>query len=152
GTVTQFDDFTGTLRQIADPAGNTLQVTALAGNGYNPATLQRTYTSGGNTTTEQFSYTYDSTSHDYLVTNVLLQRKINNGAWQNVAQASYTYYPDGDPNGAYEDLKSVTTQLFSNGASQTTGNTYYRYWKQLPSSSSSSSSSSSGSSGAAGGL
>ena len=70
--------------------------------------------------------------------------------WTNVSQASYTYYSDGDANGAYEDLKTVTTQLFSNGAWVTTGSTYYRYWKQLPLGSSSSSSSFSSLSGAVG--
>ena len=128
-------------------------MTALSGNGYNPATVQRQYTDPhGNVTIEQFSYTYDSSTGDYLLTNVLLQRQVNGGAWQNVSQASYTYYADGDVNGAYEDLETATTQMFSNGAWANTGTTYYRYWKQLPSGSSSSSSpsSSSSSSGAPG--
>src|SRR5262249_24736705 len=143
GTVTLYNDSTGAFVSQSDPAGNTVAVTAISGNSFNPATVQRTYTAGGNTTVEQFSYTYDSSNGDYLLTNVLLQRQVKGGSWQNVAQASYIYYSAGDPSGAYEDLKTVTPQLWSNGAWATTGNSYYRYWKQLPASSSSSNSSAS---------
>src|SRR5262249_53535597 len=132
GSVTEYDDFTGAFLKRFDPAGNSIVVTSLAGNGINPGSVRRTCSDfDGNTTVEQFSYTYGAATGDYLLTKVLLRRKANDGAFQNVAQASYTYYADGETNGSFEDLKTVTTQLFTNDAWQTTGTTYYRYWNQF---------------------
>ena len=145
GSVTEFDAFTGMFRRKTDPYGNQITVTAMNSNGYNFNQVQRTYTASGVTTTEQFEYTYSTTSGDALLSQVTLKRKIGAGSWDNVSQAHYTYYGYNDPYGLPGDLKTARVEQWQSGAWEDSGTTYYRYWLELPSGSSSSSSSSSGS-------
>ena len=143
GTVTQFDATTGLFRNESDAAGNITEVTSIHANNYNIATIQRSVTTAGVTTTEQYSYTYDSSSGDPLLSHVTLQRRVGAGSFDNVLRATYIYYSGDDPNGLAEDLRTVVTQVWQNAAWTDTGTSYYRYWLELASDSSSSSSSSS---------
>ncbi|OYV85990.1 MAG: hypothetical protein B7Z73_12545 [Planctomycetia bacterium 21-64-5] len=138
GTTTNFHDFTqttypkGSFASQTTSGGQVIQVTQY--HGQQIGEIQRSNTSGGNTTVESFLYTYSGGDFQ----TVLLRRQVNGGAWTNVSQASYAYYASGDENGSPGDLKTVTTQNWTNGAWQTTGTSYYRYWGGASSSSSSS--------------
>lgn len=147
GTVTEFDSVTGMFRKKFDPFGNVIAVTALHANGYNLTQVERSSTSGGTTTTEQFAYDYQKISGDQMVQAVTLRRRVGAGAWENVTKAEYAYYTADETHGMAGDLKTVTTSIWSAGAWSATGTSYYRYWIDSASSSSSSSSSSSGASG-----
>lgn len=144
GSYTDFDELVGMLVQKVDPAGNTLVVTGY--NGFCLTQVERTYSSGGQTTVEQWSYTYNTTMGDLLLSSVTLSRQVNGGAFVNVSQCLYTYYGFGSPNGGPEDLETATTQIWSGSAWESTGTCYYRYYLTTGSSSSSSSSSSGASS------
>ena len=138
GSVTEFDDHTGMFRRQIDPAGNRIEVTKMHANGYNFTEVERTYTEGGSTRTEQYYYEYT----DELLVRVTLRRKVGTATWANVSRAEYTYYDDNDTRGAAGDLQTAATQNWEDGQWKDTGTTLYRYYLQLPSSSSSSSSSS----------
>ena len=145
GNVTEFDAFTKIFRRQTDAAGNTLEVTALAGNGYNLARVVRTYTAGGETTEEEFVYDYGTETGDSLLSQVTLRRRVNAGAWTNVQSALYTYYVEGAQYGNEGDLQTVVTRNWNGTAWVETGTSYYRYWLDSTSGGSSSSSSSSSS-------
>ena len=147
GSVEEFSSVTKAFRRYISPAGNTLEVTALAANNFNFGEVQRTFTDGGNTTVESFLYEYDNAaSANALLTSVTLRRAVNGGAWQNVSRAVYTYYDYGNEYGTGSDLKTAQTQAWNGSAWASTGTTLYRYWvKPLPPRPGSSSSSSSGS-------
>lgn len=149
GSVIEFDDTTGMFRRQTDPAGNKIEVTAMAVNSYNFTEVERTYTVDGSTTTEQFLYNYDNSLGDYLLKDLTLRRKVDAGAWTNISKVVYTYYDYDSSHGGWEDLETVTTQQWVNGAWNDTGTSYYRYYLELPSGNSSSSSSSLSSSGGA---
>jgi len=143
GNVTEFDDFTGMFRKFTAAGGSTLEVKAMASNGYNFTEVERSYIDGGSTVTEQFLYEYGTEQADCLLSQITLRRKIDSGSWQNVLGAKYTYYDYTSTNGGQEDLETATTMEWRDGQWVETGTTYYRYYKQLSSGSSSSSSSSS---------
>lgn len=146
GSVSEFSATTGGFLKRIDPAGNLLTVTALAADGFAPAEVEREYSNGGVTTTEQFYYEYNDTDpSNMLLESVTLRRKVDSGDWQNVFRTEYTYYQAGDSFGSASDLKTATKQTWQNDEWANTGTTYYRYWLTIDSSSSSSSSSSSGS-------
>ena len=113
GTVVVFDSGNGAFEQQINPGGDTISVTSYLADGFTIAQVQRVYTTGGNTTTEQLSYTYSSSSGDELLSTVTLARSVNGGALTNVLQANYTYYGPTDANGGEEDLKIVTTQVWT---------------------------------------
>jgi len=147
GSITQFDGTSGALQSHADAAGNQVAVVSYTSNDWNFTEVERTYTVGGVTTTESFLYTYQDPTRPYpLLSGVLLRRQVGSGAWSNVSQALYTYYGSGDAHGGLNDLQTVQTQVWQNGAWATTGTTLYRYWLGTSSSSSSASSGSSSSS------
>jgi hypothetical protein len=141
GSYTEFSDSTGVFRRQVDPAGNKIEVQSLQG--YSPQVVERTYTSGGSTTTEQYFYEYGTTLGDPLLSRVTLRRKVGAGQWTNVSRASYTYYAENQPHGELGDLRTVATEVPDGSQWQATGTTLYRYYKQFSTSSSSSSSSSS---------
>ncbi len=147
GTITEFDQLTGVFRKRTDAAGNVIEVTALAGNSFNIAQVQRSYSAGGSSAIERFQYAYDASMGDSLLSSVTLSRSINGGAFENVSKANYTYYTENATYGAYADLQTVKTQVWTGSSWVDTGTTYYRYYRQLDLSSSSSSSSGSSSSG-----
>ena len=144
GTITEFDDFTGMFRKRIAPGGNSIEVTAMDTNAYNFTEVERTYTSGGDTITEQFLYNYDKSQADSLLSSITVRRKTNSGAWNNVSRATYTYYVWNEEYGGQEDLKTVTTQQWTGSDWEDTGTTYYRYHKSIQPDSSSSSSSGAG--------
>ncbi|MEO8497331.1 MAG: hypothetical protein ABI614_19850, partial [Planctomycetota bacterium] len=143
GSYIEFDVVTGMFRRHLDSAGNKVEVTNLHANGYNFTNVERSCTSGGSTTTEQYHYEYINSDGDDALQRVTLRRKVDAGAWDNVSQAEYSYYGVADQHGAPTDLRTVTTRIWEDGDWIDTGTTMYRYYKQLSGSSSSSSSSSS---------
>jgi len=151
GGIIEFRDDTGMFVRHVDAAGNTIEVTGAYSNGYNFTAVQRTYQDGGSLVTEQYNYDFTTPDYDALLSRVTLRRKLDGGAWQNVARASYTYYADGAAHGEMGDLATATTEAWNGSAWDETGTTMYRYYKIAPTASSSSSSSSnSSSSGGAG--
>jgi hypothetical protein len=148
GQVTQFNDFSqttypqGLFKALATPGGQSMTVISYSGE--NIGQVQRSFTSGGVTTTESFLYTYAAGD----LQTVLLQRQVGAGAWTNVRQAAYAYYGDNDPNGSPSDLQTATIQIWDSASSswQDQKVSYYRYWVGPSSSSSSDSSGSPGSS------
>jgi len=144
GSYIEFDDVTGMFQQHVDPAGNKVEVKDLHANGYNFTEVERTYTTGGTTTVEQYLYEYQTLAGDALLERVTLRRKVGAGEWQNVSRAEYTYYEFGEQHGEMEDLKTVTTKVWEDDQWKDTGTMMYRYYKEFPAGSSSSSSSSGG--------
>jgi len=147
GSYIEFGDFTRMFQRHVDAAGNKVEVKAMHSNGYNFTKVERSYTSGGSTTTEQYLYDYTNPTGDDLLQRITLRRQVDGGAWTNIARAVYTYYGLNAEHGGEADLKTVTTQTWEDGQWEDTGTTMYRYYRESlsPSSSSSSSSSSSGS-------
>ncbi|MBI3861131.1 MAG: hypothetical protein HY290_04465, partial [Planctomycetia bacterium] len=142
GITTVYSALTGALLSKQDQAGNTLTVVSRAANTFNITEVQRSYTTGGTTTTESFQYTYDDpASAKAQLTTVLLRRKVGSGDWSSVQRANYTYYGYADPNGNPGDLQTVVTQTWAGSAWAETGTTYYRYYARPVTVSGSSSSS-----------
>lgn len=144
GSVTEFDDYSGMFRRQTAPGGQMVEVVEMASNSFNFTKVERSYQSGGETTTEQYLYEYDSSLGDAVLTKLTLRRRVNAGAWTNVSKVEYTYYGYSDDYGGWEDLESVTTYSWGGSSWTDTGTTMYRYYLDDASSSSSSSSSSSG--------
>ncbi|HUG92211.1 MAG TPA: hypothetical protein VML55_15325, partial [Planctomycetaceae bacterium] len=129
GSVIEFDDLTGMFQKHTRPGGETIQVTATAAGGFNVAQVERSFTdSSGSTITEQLWYEYDRATGDDLLVRVTLRRKVDSGAWSNVARAVYTYYGSGESNELEGDLKTAATETWKDGAWAGTGTTHYRYW------------------------
>jgi hypothetical protein len=141
GRITEFDGLTGRFVRQIQPGGQVLEVQEYVGNQFNPARVERSYTSGGSTVTEQLHYEYATPYGDYLLQRVTLRRKVDAGDWENVLRASYTYYVRNESHGGLMDLKTATTATWENGAWVDTGTSYYRYYPLYAPSSSSSSSS-----------
>ena len=78
------------FRNRTDAAGNVIEVTALAGNSFNIAQVQGSYSAGGSSGIERFQYAYDASMGDTLLSSVTLSRSINGGAFENVSKANYT--------------------------------------------------------------
>ena len=72
--------------------GDSIEVTAMYGNAYNFAEVERCYTSAGTTTVEQFLYEYDDSLGSDFLSQVTLRRKVGAGSWTNVSRAVYAYY------------------------------------------------------------
>lgn len=141
GTVTEFDDETGQFVRQTDPAGNAIEVTDYEADGLHISAVQRSYTSGQDTTTEELAYDYSTSGGLHLLGSVTLRRRVNQGAWTNVARASYTYHDELDLQGLEGDLSTVTTAVWEDSQWNDTGTTLYRYYTESPGASSSSSSS-----------
>lgn len=127
GTVVEFKADNGAFLKRTDAGGAVIEVTAYATDGFNPTNVQRAYTSGSDTITEEFHYEFDSSAILPLLQNVTLRRKVNAGSWQNVLRSTYSYYDFDEDYGLDGDLKAVTTQEWNNSAWSDTGTTYYRY-------------------------
>ena len=111
--------------------------------GFNFTQVERSYTSGGTTTTEQYSYEYTRVAGNDVLQQVTLRRRVGSGSWSNVARAVYEYFGTGDADGGPTDLKTATPQIWTDGQWRETGTSLYRYYQEFPGSSSSSSFSSS---------
>ncbi|MBC8873387.1 MAG: RHS repeat-associated core domain-containing protein [Planctomycetes bacterium] len=144
GSYIEFDELTGMFERHVDAAGNKVEVMAVHENGYNFTQVERSYTSGGTTTTEQYLYEYEKVCGDLQLKQLTLRRKVGAGSWTNVSRVQYTYYESDETHGGPGDLQTVVTQVREGSQWKDTGTTMYRYYNELPSSSSSSSSSSSG--------
>src|SRR5205823_15043133 len=84
--------------------------------------VQRTATNGSTTTTESLLYTYSFGQ----VSNVVLRRQVNGGAWTTISQAVDTYYAFMESNGNYRDLKLVQIE---DGAGTVLDTKYMRYYR-----------------------
>ena len=112
GSVTEFCGASGRFCAHRTPAGDTITVISTTDNGFNLGEVQRTYTTGGVTTTESFVYTYiDATLQNPYLSSVLLRRKVGAGAWTDVLKVNYTYYSSGDAYGSAGDLKTAHRRL-----------------------------------------
>ncbi len=129
GTTTTFDGHSGLFRKRTAPGGESIEVTKIAPSGIWFEDVERQYTAGGETTTEQFHYEYDDSAGTPLLTTLTLRRKVDNGAWQNVQRVAYEYYTSGDTSGDYRDLKTVETATWTGGEWESTGTSYYRYYR-----------------------
>jgi RHS repeat-associated protein len=115
----------GSFQSLTDPGGNVTQVTSRTTTGQ-IADTQRSASSGGNTTTESFQYSYFSSGVNAgLVQNITLERQINGGPIDVVRQAVLTYYDGTEPYGNVGDLEFVTVE---DGSSNMLGTYYYRYY------------------------
>src|SRR5262249_23136192 len=91
GSVTEYAAASGAFLRHTDPAGNEVAVVGYTANGFNFTEVQRSYTSGGSTTTESFLYAYvDIAAAFPLLLSITLRRKVNAGSWTNVLKAVYT--------------------------------------------------------------
>ena len=131
GTITEFNQSTGTFKRQTDPGGNTIVATGYT-HGYYLTGVERQHTQDGSTTTEQLLYEYGGSVSDRLIHQVTLRRKVDSGSWLNVAQACYTYYDELESNGRQGDLRSVTTKTWNGTAWSETGTTLYRYYTEWP--------------------
>ena len=127
GSVIEFKASNGALRRRVDPGGTAVEVTSYSADGFNPATVERSFTSDSDTITEQFLYEYNSSSILPLLQSVTLRQRVNAEAWTNVLRANYAYYNGTEDYGLEGDLKTVTTQEWTNSSWSDTGTSYYRY-------------------------
>ncbi|MGH9543465.1 MAG: hypothetical protein ACRD2H_16490, partial [Terriglobales bacterium] len=150
GNTTLFDDTTLLFKQRTDAAGNQINVVSYIG-AKNLGEVQRSYRDGsGNATIESILYSYAAGSDGVnRLSSVLLRRRINDGPWNNVRQAVYTYWDGSNLFGSLGDLKTAQVQSWENGDWNSLGTTLYRYWVAPGSGSSSSSGSSASGSSAA---
>jgi RHS repeat-associated protein len=143
GSVTEFDAGTGVFCRRSDPAGNRIEVVAWNANGYNLGQVERSYTSSGQTTTEQYLYEYTDFTGDQLLQQITLRRRVGSGNGSDISRVVYAYYGDSESYGSEGDLKTVTTQVWDGSQWASTGTSLYRYYKTPGATASSSSSSSS---------
>jgi YD repeat-containing protein len=143
GSVTEFDAGTGVFCRRSDPAGNRIEVVAWNANGYNLGQVERSYTSSGQITTEQYLYEYTDFTGDQLLQQITLRRRVGSGNWIDISRVVYAYYGDSECYGSEGDLKTVTTQVWDGSQWASTGTSLYRYYKTPGATASSSSSSSS---------
>ena len=122
GAVTEYNATTGVMQRRISPGGNTIEVSGTTDNGFNFTDVERSYTSGGTTTVEQFHYDWDDESAEFpTLDSVTLRRKVNGGAWTNILRVNYTYYGESDAHGAEGDLQTAATQAWDGSAWQDTG-------------------------------
>jgi RHS repeat-associated protein len=118
----------GEFASYTDPYGTQMAVTSYTSDGH-IAEMQRSDTSGSNTTTESWLYSYlpSGNANAGLMSNVTLRTKVNSGAWSIERQVNYAYY-DGTQQygGSVGDLMTATVEDGSNNVLSTS---YYRYYK-----------------------
>ena len=139
GAITEFDIVTGLLTRHTSPGGQVIEVTALTDSQTKIASLEQTVTVDGVATTDRYQYGYTQ-PYDQRLADITLSRRVDAGSWQNVQRAVYTYYGADENYGDAGDLKTVVNQMWGGSDWNTTGTSYYRYWKDGTGSSSSSSS------------
>ena len=133
GNQIRFDDFStslpafqqGSFESFTDPYGNATSVTSHTTDG-KIAEVQRSTTSGGNTYTESYVYTYITTGPNIgLLSSVVLREKVNSGSWSTTRQVLYTYYDGVVSYGNLGDLKTATIE---DGSGNVLDTWYYRYY------------------------
>lgn len=127
-TFHDFDQTTspqGLFASMTTPGGEVTEVSSYVGD-QRIEEIQRSWTSGGDTTTESFRYTFDAQDR---CTTALLRRQVNGGSWEAVRRALYEYYASTDTFGGESDLKRVRIQVPDGGSWENTAVHYYRYYK-----------------------
>jgi YD repeat-containing protein len=133
GNQHHFADFTstlppaeqGVLKSFVDPDGNATSVVSWSPSGQ-PAEVQRSTTSGGNTIVDSYLYSYlPAGTNGGLLQSVTLRRQTNGGAWSTVRQVQYTYYDGVQSYGNLGDLQKSQVLDASNNVLDTR---YYRYY------------------------
>jgi RHS repeat-associated protein len=115
----------GQFKSFVGPAGSVTAVTDHTNYG-NIAEVQRSTTSGGNTVTESWLYSYVTTCiNSGLLASVTLRRQVNGGDWSVVRQVQYAYYDGTQPYGNVGDLLTATLQ---DGSGNILDTNYYRYY------------------------
>ena len=115
----------GVLKSFVDPYGNVTAVTSWTPSGQ-PAEVQRSTVSGGNTITESYLYAYlPAGTNGGLLQSVTLRRQTNGGAWSTVRQVQYTYYDGVQPYGNLGDLQLAQVL---DGSGDVLDTCYYRYY------------------------
>jgi hypothetical protein len=117
----------GEFASFTDPYGETMAVSSYTSDGH-IAEMQRSETSGGNTTTESYLYSYLPTGNANagLLGNVTLRRQINGGAWTTVRQVQYAYYDGTQQYGG--NLGDLMTATVEDGSGNVLSTSYYRYY------------------------
>ncbi len=115
----------GQLASFTDPAGNVTSVTSHNTAGQTTE-VQRSTTSGANTITESYLYSYISSGVNAgLMDSVTLRRQINGGSWTTVQKVEYVYYDGTQSYGNAGDLMTATTL---DGSDNVLDTSYYRYY------------------------
>jgi YD repeat-containing protein len=115
----------GQFVSFTDPAGNVTAVTQLTPSGQ-IAQVQRSTTTGGNTVTESWLYSYITSGvNTGLLQNVTLERQTNSGPIDVVRQVVYTYYDGTQAHGLPGDLMLAQVE---NAAGQVIDTSYFRYY------------------------
>jgi hypothetical protein len=119
----------GQFAGFSDPYGNTMAVTSYTSDGH-IAEMQRSETTGGNTTIESWLYSYlpSGNANAGLLSGVTERTQVNGGAWNIVQQVLYTYY-DGtqEYGGSLGDLMTATVE---DGSGNVLSTSYYRYYAE----------------------
>ncbi len=134
GDTLTFHNFTqttypkGLFKSLTTPGGQTVTVQSYNSDG-RITEVQRSYSSGGSTTTESLKYDYlASGDNQDRLEYVTLRRKVDAGVWSDIRRAKYEYYGLSQDYGSQGDLKRVTIQVYS-GSWQDLDVYYYRYYK-----------------------
>lgn len=127
-----FDQFTnpsGLFKRHKAPGGQTTEVTAYTADD-RIAEIQRSVTSGGDTTVESFLYGhFPSGDQIGRLQYATLRRRVNGGVWDEIGRVEYEYYGLSESHGSLGDLKRARQQEFDGSAWQDKAVYYYRYWK-----------------------
>ncbi|MDZ4847682.1 MAG: RHS repeat-associated core domain-containing protein [Pirellulaceae bacterium] len=138
GSVWQFFDFD----QSANPLGAVSSVVSAGGessltftypNAVGPVSdVERSYTSGGITTIESFTYAYlpSPDLNAGLISSVRLRRKIGSGSWIPIERVEFSYYEPTSTFGGSNDLQTAVHQLPNgSGGWDSIKTYYYRYYR-----------------------
>lgn len=135
GEVWEFSDFDqtslpgGLFRRMTSKGGTTIEVTSYTDLG-RIGEVRRSYTSGGDTTTESFLYSYYTTcEHRGRLQTVTVRRQVNSGSWSEVARAEFEYYGEDDGVECPGDLKSASAQVLDGSTWKSTGTDFFRYYQ-----------------------
>ena len=136
GEEWEFHDFDqtanppGLFKKLTTPGAQTIQVASYTADEHIGA-VQRSYTSGGSTTTESIKYDYFGTGEQQgRLQYATLRRQVDGGTWNDLRRVQYEYYGSDESSGSLGDLKRVQIQVVSGSSWQNTAVHYYRYYKQ----------------------
>jgi hypothetical protein len=133
GYQVTFDDFStslptlqqGQFESFTAPYGNVMSVISHATDGQ-IGEMQRSTTSGGNTYTESFLYSYLTSGPNIdLLSGVVLREQVNSGSWTTIRQVVYAYY---DGTTSYGNARDLRTATIEDAATNVIDTWYYRYY------------------------
>lgn len=120
----------GLFKSLTSAGGQTISVTSYTTEDH-VGQIQRSYTSGGSTTTEAIKYDYYATGvQQGRLEYATLRRQVDGGTWNDIRRVQYEYYGSGESSGSLGDLKRVRIQVLSGSTWQDAAVHYYRYYKQ----------------------